>query len=225
MAINQSGNSYQNLLSMLGQSTARSTASAASSEQNATASSKASVTDFSHYTDKVSLSHRAEKLQKISAEFFSGTISSAQIPELTQRLYEDGFLDSSDYQKLGGYTQPVSAISEAHSFLNRYILSESVDGDRATAQKLMSVVDVLANIDLNTTPELRQAEADAYEFIAGYTEQLQEQGASADTLEGFSSILDVLSALDKVRKQEQNTGALTSYASVQEAYDELFKDE
>ena len=227
MNINQP-NGYQKLLSMLGQSTSAS----AGNQNNRTTSvtddaqpaTRARLSDVGDYSDKVSLSFRAEKLQKISAEFFSGTISSSQIPALTQRLFEEGFLTSTDYQMLGGQTQTVSAISEASSFINRFILDEAVDGDQEAARELIKVADVLANMDLKTTPELRRAESDAYEFVANYAELLEEADAPADIQKGFATVLDVLSALDKVRKQEQSTGALSSYASVQEAYDDMYKE-
>ncbi len=223
MDINPS-NGYQKLLGMLGQSAGA--ASGAGNTRTASqqeGSARPRLSDFDAYNDKVSLSFRAEKLQKISAEFFNGTISSSQIPALTQRLFEDGFLTSSDYQMLGGQTQKVSAISAASSFISRFILEEAVDGDQEAARELIKVADVLANMDLKSTPELRRAEADAYEFVANYAELLQEVGAPADIQKGFANVLDVLSALDKVRKQEQSTGALSSYASVQEAYDEMVK--
>ena len=223
MDVNPS-NGYQKLLGMLGQSAGSSSGAGntrTASEQESGARPR--LSDFDAYSDKVSLSFRAEKLQKISAEFFNGTISSSQIPALTQRLFEDGFLTTSDYQMLGGQTQKVSAISEATSFVSRFILEEAVDGDQEAARELIKVADVLANMDLKSTPELRRAEAEAYEFVANYADLLQEVGAPADIQKGFANVLDVLSALDKVRKQEQSTGALSSYASVQEAYDEMVK--
>ena len=70
----------------------------------------------------------------------------------------------------------------------------------------------------------RRKETEAYEFVANYTDLLEEAGAPASVIDGFKNVMDVLGALDAVRKTEQSTGALTSYASVQEAYDDLFKN-
>ena len=42
---------------------------------------------------------------------------------------------------------------------------------------------------------------------------------------GFARVMEVLEALDKVRKQEQSTGALSSYASVQEAWQSMQNDD
>lgn len=223
MDINNSSAGYQNLLNMLGlQSTSSASATSTSSETTSSSTSalSASVSD----SDKVSVSLRAEKLSRISAEFFSGAISSSQIPALTERLYQDGLLSSSEFQALGGQTQTVSAITEASNFLNRFILEESVDGDSEASKSLLAVVSVIDGMDQATTADQRRRESDAYDYVANYTDLLQEAEAPADIIKGFENVLDVLSALDKVRKSEQSTGALASYASVQEAYDELYKN-
>ncbi|MCA6063301.1 hypothetical protein [Thalassolituus marinus] len=218
MDINNSSGGYQSLLSMLGLQS-----QADSSATTTTTSPSYGAVDYSD-GDRVSVSLRAEKLSRISAEFFSGAINSSQIPALTERLYENGFLSADEFQMLGGQTQTVSAITEASNFLNRFILDESVDGDSDAARALLCVVAVIDGMDEPTTGVKRRQESDAYDYVANYTDLLKEAEAPADIIAGFENVLDVLSALDKVRKTEQSTGALASYASVQEAYDELYKN-
>ena len=111
-------NSYQNMLDMLGQNSRQKTdsqsaatdASAdkvkAASQTSGTSQAKR-ASDTNAYSDKVSLSYRAEKLSKISTEFFGGTIQSSQIPALTQSLYENGFLNDSEYRDLGGAAKSI----------------------------------------------------------------------------------------------------------------------
>ncbi len=237
MDINNSSSGYQNLLAMLGKSVASTTGAlngdssqtaesgeAAAAGQTRSAASAANQINADS-SDKVSFSYRAEKLSRISAEFFSGTINSSQIPALTQRLYEDGFLSNSDFQALGGQTQQVSAIAEASNFLNSFILNEAVDGDSEAAKSLLNVVDVIGRMDERATPAQRRAETEAFDYVANYTDLLKEAGAPDDIVAGFENVLDVLTALDTVRKNEQSTGALASYASVQEAYNDLYSDE
>ncbi|MCB2388238.1 hypothetical protein [Thalassolituus alkanivorans] len=237
MDINNSSSGYQNLLAMLGKSVASTTGAlngdssqtAESGEAAAAGQSRSAAPAASQInadsSDKVSFSYRAEKLSRISAEFFSGTINSSQIPALTQRLYEDGFLSNSDFQALGGQTQQVSAIAEASNFLNSFILNEAVDGDSEAAKSLLNVVDVIGRMDERATPAQRRAETEAFDYVANYTDLLKEAGAPDDIVAGFENVLDVLTALDTVRKNEQSTGALASYASVQEAYNDLYSDE
>lgn len=219
---NSSSSGYQSLLQMLGQQTSSSLSSSALSSSDSTEQSSSSLN--LPQGEKVSVSLRAEKLSRISSEYFSGVLSSSQIPALTQRLYEDGFLNASEFQSLGGQTQSVSAITEASNFLNSFILDESVDGDSEAAKAMLNVVDVISGMDGKTSAESRRKESEAYDYVANYTELLKEADAPADIVKGFENVQDVLAALDKVRKTEQSTGALASYASVQDAYNELFKD-
>ncbi len=232
--INNSSSGYQNLLAMLGKSVASTTGALNGGSSKSAAASNSSVTGsaassahqiHTDSSDKVSFSYRAEKLSRIGAEFFSGTINSSQVPALTQRLYEDGFLSNGDFQALGGQTQQVSAIAEASNFLNRFILNEAVDGDSEAVKSLLNVVDVIGRMDERVTLAQRRAETEAYDYVANYTDLLKETGAPSDMIAGFDNVLDVLTALDTVRKNEQSTGALASYASVQEAYNDLYSDE
>lgn len=216
-------NDYQNLFRSRELSRAQTSAQALTSPlASTTNSTKTPSTQSQDYADKVSLSVRAAKLQKISAEFFAGTIQSSQIPALTQRLYEEGFLNAEDYQSLGGQTQKVSNISEAQSFANRSLMTAIDEGDKDSAKGLLQVLDVLANMDLKSTPELRQAETQAYDFVAAKVEALKEKNAPANVLKGYQNLEQVLSALDKVRKQEPSTGVRSSYAQVQDAYHEMY---
>ncbi|WP_430462938.1 hypothetical protein ACQUQU_09175 [Thalassolituus sp. LLYu03] len=224
MDINNSSSGYQNLLNLLAQQSSQSSVSADALNEAAQSASPLTRTVSVGESDKVSVSLRAERLNQISKEYFSGAISSDQIPALTQRLYEDGFLSSSEFRTLGGQTQSVSSITEASNFLNTFILDESVDGDSEAAKALVNVVNVIANMDSAVTSASRRQESEAYDFVANYTELLKEADAPADIVDGFENVLDVLTALDTVRKNEQSTGALASYASVQEAYDDLFKE-
>ncbi|MDK2776098.1 MAG: hypothetical protein KYX62_00340 [Pseudomonadota bacterium] len=221
MDINDSSG-YSQYLNMLGQSYASSvtTDSSDDDEENNTLSSLAAS------ADTVSISSKAERLSDIAAEFFDGDFTSDDIAELTERLYEEGLISASDYSALGNTASTASttsAISEAVHFLNSFIVNESVDGDSEAAKALTAVVDVLNNIDNSATSFTQQQEEDAYELVAGYTELLEEAGAPDDLLAGFNNVKDVLAALQTVRSSEQQTGALASYASVQEAYDDLLQ--
>lgn len=221
MDINQSNTHYKDLISQLKQT----------NEQNKTmlngaTEARTSARDLSGVADSdtVSLSYKAAKLQQISSEFFSGIIHSSQIPALTERLYQDGFLTDTEFQNLGGQTQKVSAISEASSFVNQLIMQEDESSDKENLKQLIQVADVLANINVKATPELRQAEKEAYDFVSQLADSKQEEGADSSIKDGLDNLLDVLRVLDKVRKQEYSTGALTSYGSVQEAYDDIHKN-
>jgi hypothetical protein len=80
-------------------------------------------------------------------------------------------------------------------------------------------------MDEMSTVDSRRKETEAYEFVSGYTEILSETYAPADLVKGFEQVLKVLEALDTVRKNELQTGALASYASVQKTFNEYQDDE
>src|SRR5690554_7541067 len=90
MDINNSNTNYKDLITQLKQSNSNAKAvTNEPAERSQTARNLSKLAD----TDTVSVSYKAAKLQKISSEFFSGIIHSSQISALTERLYQDGFLD------------------------------------------------------------------------------------------------------------------------------------
>jgi hypothetical protein len=218
MDINNQAQSYQGLLNMLNGKPA----------SEGTATSQQRIVDslpHSGSSDSVSLSYKGAKLGMISAEYFSGTVKSSDIPALTERLYQDGFINESEYRTLGGVKadESTSQIAQSVHFLNDFIMREAIDGDGEGAKSLMLAVDALQRMDEVSTGESRRKETEAYEYVSGYTELLKETQAPADLINSFEQVLKVFEALDTVRKNELQTGALASYASVQETYDEYNK--
>jgi hypothetical protein len=218
MDINNQAQSYQGLLNMLNGKPAN----------EGSETSQQRIVDslpYSASNDSVSLSYKGAKLGMISAEYFSGSVKSSDIPALTERLYQDGFINESEYRALGGVKadESTSQIAQSVNFLNDFIMGEAVDGDSEGARSLMLAVDVLQRMDEASTAGSRRKETEAYEFVSGYTEILKETQAPADLINSFEQVLKVFEALDTVRKNEQQTGALASYASVQETYDEYNK--
>lgn len=212
MDINNQAQSYQGLLNML----------KGTSTNNSSENAQQRIVDsLPHSADSVSLSYKGAKLSMISAEYFSGTVKSSDIPALTERLYQDGFINEDEYRTLGGVKpeESTSQITQSVNFLNTFLMDEAIDGDTDGAKNLMLAVDALQRMDEASTAESRRKEADAYEYMSGYTELLKESEAPADLVENFEQVLQVFEALDTVRKNELKTGALASYASVQETFD------
>jgi len=226
MDINNQAQSYQGLLNMLNGKSAGADSSAVTSQQRIVDSLPYSSSS-SGSTDNVSLSYKGAKLGMISAEYFSGTVKSTDIPALTERLYQDGFINESEYRSLGGVKadEATSQIAQSVHFLNDFIMNEAIDGDSEGAKSLMLAVDVLQRMDEASTADSRRKETEAYEFVSGYTEILKETSAPADLVDSFEQVLKVFEALDTVRKNELQTGALASYASVQETFNEHQDDQ
>lgn len=216
MDINSQNQSYQGLINQLKGQGASDSSSASS------ASSRLIDSLSSGSSDQVSLSYKGAKLGQISAEFFSGTIASKDIPALTDRLYQDGLINEAEYRSLGGVAadKSPSQVSQSINFLNNFIMSEAVDGDSEGAKSLLNAVDALEKMNSAPTAETRRKESEAYEYVSGYTELLKEAEAPPELIKEFENVLQVFEALDTVRKSESQTGALASYASVQEVYDD-----
>ncbi|MEH6448677.1 MAG: hypothetical protein V7765_08405 [Oleispira sp.] len=219
MDINNQAQSYQGLLNMLNGKPA---GDAAVSSQQRIVDSLPYSGSSTGSADNVSLSYKGAKLSMISAEYFSGTVKSSDIPALTERLYQDGFINEGEFRDLGGVKadKATSQVSQSVHFLNDFIMNEAIDGDSEGAKSLMLAVDVLQRMDEASTADSRRKETEAYEFVSGYTEILKETNAPADLVDSFEQVLKVFEALDTVRKNEQQTGALASYASVQETFNE-----
>ncbi len=215
MDINNQAQSYQGLLNML---------NGKPSGEAGVTSQQRIVDSLPHASsaDSVSLSYKGAKLGMISAEYFSGTVKSSDIPALTERLFQDGFINESEYRSLGGVKadEATSQIAQSVNFLNDFIMNEAIDGDSEGAKSLMLAVDALQSMDEASTAVSRRKESEAYEFVSGYTEILKETQAPADLVNSFEQVLKVFEALDTVRKNELQTGALASYASVQETFNE-----
>lgn len=232
MDINSSSSSYQNLLAMLGKNVSSSINTASNSGNSVTSNDSVSSSPSSPTRslqlgkDKVSISLHADKLSRITKEFFSGTMSSSDIPALTQRLFKDGFISASEFQSLGGKEDDISTINQASNFLNTYIANESVDGDSEAAKEILNIINVIDRMDESITPKQRQAEVNAFDFATSYTEKLKDSGTSEDVIAGFENVVDVLSALNKVRSdtfngntlnsQEQIASPIDTYTSIQQ---------
>jgi hypothetical protein len=219
MDINNQAPSYQGLLNMLNGKPANNTP--ATSQQRIVDSLPSSES-----SDSVSLSYKGSKLGIISAEYFSSNANSSDIPALTKRVYQDGFINESELRSLAGLNidESTSQISQTVHFLNDFIMGEAIDGDSEGAKRLMAAVDVLQRMDEMSTVDFRRQETEAYEFVSGYTDILKETYAPAELVNGFEQVLKVLEALDTVRKNELQTGALASYASVQKTFNEYQND-
>jgi len=173
------------------------------------------------YEDKVSLSSQAARLNDISQELLGSKVQPDSISDIAKRLYLEGMISEQDLSGLtGGQTNSVSVIGKSVHFLNRFVNQEAIGGDSAGAAGFVKVVDALQKIDLPTTPERQLAEAEAYEYTSQYTEILKEAEAPEELIQEFEQVLQVFEALNTVRSSEQTTGVLTSYASVQQVYEQ-----
>ena len=144
MDINNQAQSYQGLLNMLNGKPA----------SNGSENAQQRIVDTLPYSsDSVSLSYKGAKLSMISSEFFSGTIKSTDIPALTERLFQDGFINESELRALGGVKpdESTSQIKQSINFLNTVIMNEGMNKGMNKGMSGNSAVSY-THLTLPTTP-------------------------------------------------------------------------
>ena len=148
--------------------------------------------------DTVSLSNKAQKLNRIHEEFFAGgPISSDKIRELAVRMHEEGLLEAADVSRLTGEAPPENnSVSQSVSFLTDYI---NADPKQTDHKQLSQALSVLQQVDKTATPEKRALEKQSQEFIGQYRQSLQEAKVSNSTLKEFDKLVNVFDALAKAR--------------------------
>ncbi len=216
MTINTQNQSLTSLLNANPQST---TSGVLNKYSDSTAySAKNYSSALEHSTDRVSISYRANKLQEIGLQFFSGSIHSSEIGALTQSLYEGGFLSEDEYLSLGGQAQQVSITSQAANFLNNYMGSGATLSNDDTEQ-MMQAITVIETMNETPTDEQRLSEQQALAFITQLSQQLESNNSDDDLQEGFNMVLSVLNSLQKIRSGQVDAAAVNSYQDIQNIND------
>lgn len=164
--------------------------------------------DFPLSQDKVSLSHRATTLSSISQTYFSGTISSSNIPALSQALYEGGFITDEEFVSLGGNLNgnEISTTSQANNFLNRY-MSSGADISNQDRASLEDVIEVISGMDQYPDANQLLKEQQALSFIQSFQSELDS--ADQDVKDGFQLVSDILHSLEKIRNGEVDPNMTT----------------
>lgn len=190
------------------------------SSQNSTVKKEQSpkrITDqiYARFAEnEVSLSARAKKLSAINQKFFSGIIKSSDIPMLKQRLFEEGFISDKDYAAMGGKPEKIKALKQAMDFVRGY--SETLKQKDPEAFKgLQTVLAALKNMSQPANPKSRQTEKAAISFLQAHAKKLKETNADESIQKSVNKILEQLQKVDATRSKQAATGAINSYASIQ----------
>jgi len=212
MAINTQNTSLSGLLNANPQNNTSSVLNNVSNEEGV--ASKNYSAGLAHSGDRVSISYRANKLQEIGQQYFSGSIHSSDIGALTQSLYEGGFLTEEEFMSLGGQVQQVSITSQAANFLNAYMGSGEALS-KEDSEQMVKAINVIESMNENPTDEQRVNEQQALAFMTRFSEELQANNADESVQEGFNMVLSVLTSLEKIRTGQVDVEALNSYQDIQ----------
>lgn len=193
--------------------------SALSTNTESAASKRTGFAEPSSNQERVSISSRAERMARIAGEYFAGTISSERIPELTQRLYEDGFIGEGDVQRLLGANASRSVVADAQHVVFRY-LDDDPDTDEATTRSLLQVLSVIQSMDSEPTPQSILKERQSASFMQTFIDE-QNWASNDDELKrGFATVDEVLQALLSIRSTPISAKSpIDLYTQVQDQLD------
>lgn len=191
----------------------------ASANNESQLTTRTDASERSSTQERVSISSRAERMARISSEYFVGTIRSDRIPELTQRLYEDGFIGDDDVQRLLGVNGTKSVVADAQHAVFRY-LDEHPNTDADTTQSLLAVLSVIQSMDDQPTAQSLLKERQAAAFMQSFIDE-QNWTSGHDSLKrGFTTVDEVLQALLSIRSTPSSAKSPADlYTQVQDQRD------
>ena len=104
-------------------------------------------------------------------------------------------------------------------FLKEFLRDGTVEGDITTP--VLGVIGTLEAVDEPLCRYQLRAASEAYQFVCDYLDVLRQITAEECYLHGFEKTARLLLALNLARQHEAKTGEITSYARIQDIYNEL----
>jgi hypothetical protein len=170
--------------------------------------------------DKVEISTRAQKIQKLNEEFFSGSIESFTISQdFIQRLEEYGFITAGEAGNLGANAETSessddSTVGEISKFIDSFTASvRKTDPNNSLIDILQQAKTVLTNFNSPTQSSqninIVQISSQLQSYIDSSDEQLPEIDKSG--LNQLVSALDIANILSPGRN---TTSQIDSYLAI-----------
>lgn len=166
------------------------------------------------------LSDRAQKIQKLNEEFFSGGPRSVKItPAFIQRLNEYGFLNDTeasryltDQQSLG--TAQDDTVGQLSDFIDDFsskLREESTDNSLvATLEKAKKVLDNLGNTNSNSALDIKTTSAE----LTQYLNSEDAKTLSEEDKDHLSQLQMVLGIADKLQPDNLSRSKLNDYVRI-----------
>ncbi|WP_415884225.1 hypothetical protein [Neptuniibacter sp. QD34_54] len=188
-----------------------------------TASTNTSATEKESNTASTqpsNLSNRAQKIQKLNEEFFSGGPRSVKItPAFIQRLNEYGFLNDSeasryltDQQSLG--TAQDDTVGQLSDFIDDFsskLREESSENSLVTTlEKAKKVLDNLGNTNSNSALDIKTTSAE----LTQYLNSDDAKTLSAEDKDHLSQLQMVLGIADKLQPDNLSRSKLNDYVRI-----------
>lgn len=198
------------------QTSAANQTSSASNSKTATTESTATTVN----QDKLEISTRAQKIQKLNEEFFSGSIESFTISQdFIQRLEEYGFITASEASNLASSAETSessddSTVGELSKFIDSFTASlKKTDPNNSLIDVLQQAKTVLTNFNSPTQSSqnvnIVQISSQLQSYIDFSTERLPETDKKA--LNQLVSALDIANILTPGKN---TTSQIDSYLAI-----------
>lgn len=170
--------------------------------------------------DKVEISTRAQKIQKLNEEFFSGNIESFTISQdFIQRLEEYGFITADQASNLGTTAETTetsdnSTVGELSKFIDSFTASvKKIDPNNSLIDALQQAKTVLSNFNSPTQSSqnvnIVQISSQIQSYIDTANEKLPETDKTA--LKQLVSALDIANILTPGKN---TTSQIDSYLAI-----------
>ncbi|MFT5594432.1 MAG: hemoglobin-like flavoprotein [Oceanicoccus sp.] len=171
---------------------------------------------------ELNLTMRSQKLSAISKEFFNGPIASNNMAALSQSLYENGFLSSTELHALDNTQTEQSTITQSKHFINSFMFEASKQGDSQTLSMLEPIAQAIDNMDAVASNRQRQTEVIALDNANQILAHLKDLNSDEALIKEFENVVDVLSTLDTLRQNDQAKQGVAEYEAIQSDYASLF---
>ncbi|GIU44348.1 hypothetical protein TUM4438_15330 [Shewanella sairae] len=177
------------------------------------------ASDLTTKDNTLVLSGRAERAQKIEAmanDFFKGgNFTSAQLPQLIQRLYQDGILSEGQLNRLSnsGFDIPPASEQSLFGFIDeqRSALGDSEE-DKKMAQMLDDAKWVMGAMDVSQSPLVAQK---ANRVSSQITELLQSDRPLTDEQRNhYQGIKSLMQLTSMTGEHQQENGQINSYLAL-----------
>ncbi|WP_415890969.1 hypothetical protein ACMXYV_06665 [Neptuniibacter sp. SY11_33] len=195
--------------------TTQNTAKTASTNTSATEKESSTAS-----TQPSNLSDRAQKIQKLNEEFFTGGPRSVKItPSFIQRLNEYGFLNDSeasryltDQQSLG--TAQDDTVGQLSDFIDDFsskLNEESSENSLvATLEKAKTVLDNLGNTNSNSALDIKTTSAE----LTQYLNSDDAKTLSKEDKDHLSQLQMVLGIADTLQPDNLSRSKLNDYVRI-----------
>ncbi|MGS0675187.1 hypothetical protein [Shewanella sp. 30m-9] len=180
---------------------------------------QAETTELTKNDNTLVLSGRAERAQKIEAmanDFFKGgQFTSAQLPSLIQRLYQDGILSEGQLNRLSnsGFDIPPAEVQPLSDFIDeqRSTLTNS-EQDRELAELLDNAKWVMGAMDVSQSPLVAQK---ANRVSSQITDLLQSERPLTEVQQNqYQGLKSLMQLAAMTGEHQQENGQLNSYLAL-----------